>query len=57
MALKENQDITSESIEVERFAKRWMVADCDNGQEIKMQIESLKDLLQQYRQGNLPEKL
>ena len=57
VALKENQDITSESIEVERFAKRWMVADCDNGQEIKMQIESLKDLLQQYRQGNLPEKL
>ncbi len=54
-ALSDNQDITSESIEVEKFPRRWMVADCDNGREIKMQIESLKDLLAQYRQGKLPE--
>ncbi len=54
-ALRDNQDISSESIEVEHFARRWMVADCDNGREIKMQIESLKDLLAQYRQGTLPE--
>ncbi len=54
-ALRDNQDISSESIEVEHFPKRWMVADCDNGREIKRQIESLKDLLAQYRQGTLPE--
>lgn len=55
-ALMDNEDISSESIEVEKFKKRWMVADCDNGREIKMQIASLKDLLASYRQGALPEK-
>lgn len=56
-AITLNQDITSQSIQVESFPQRRMVADSDNGAEIKDQIANLKLLLSAYRRGELPEVL
>lgn len=50
-AIKKESDILSDSIEVETFRRRKLVADTDNGREIKEQIYYLEELLEAYRQG------
>jgi fructose-1,6-bisphosphatase-3 len=50
-ALRENQDILSESEIVETQQKRVMVADTDDGEKIKADIDDLQQLLYLYRSG------
>ena len=56
-ALKENQDIISESEIIETRKDRMMVADTDDGAEIKRHIGDLQELLYLYRCGTIrPQK-
>ena len=56
-ALKENQDIISESEIIETRKDRVMVADTDDGAKIKRDIEDLQELLYLYRCGTIrPQK-
>lgn len=50
-AIAEETDIHSDTIVVERTAKRLTVGDTDNGKEIKERIEELENLLRAYRTG------
>lgn len=54
-AIINESDIFSDSIEVENFYHRKMVADTDNGREIKETIYYLEELLEAYRDGTLIE--
>lgn len=55
-AIKNESDIFSDSIVVENFYQRKLVADTDNGSEIKERIYYLEELLEAYRQGTLVEE-
>ncbi|MBQ8231111.1 MAG: fructose-1,6-bisphosphatase [Lachnospiraceae bacterium] len=54
-AIINESDIFSDSIVVENFYYRKMVADTDNGREIKENIYYLEELLEAYRDGTLIE--
>ena len=55
MAIRNETDITSDSIVVENFSIRKMVADTDKGKEIKETIYYLEELLEAYRDGSIKE--
>lgn len=54
-AIINESDIFSDSIIVEKFFNRKLVADTDNGREIKETIYYLEELLDAYRHGSLIE--
>lgn len=54
-ALNNYSDILSDTIVVENFSKRRMVADVDDGQEIRVMIQDLNNLLEAYKSGKIPE--
>ena len=56
MALKENADIESDAVQIERFERRRYIADTDEGAKLKRRIEALGELLRAYRSGEIPEK-
>lgn len=49
--IKNDTDIVSDTIIVERFPTRKYVSDTDNGKEIQIQIDELEELLVAYRNG------
>lgn len=55
-AIRKESDIFSDSIIVETANHRQCVGDTDIGQEIKISIRQLEDLLEAYREGVLVEK-
>lgn len=55
-AIINESDIFSDSIEVETFQHRKLVADTDTGKEIKENIYYLEELLEAYREGTLMEE-
>ena len=56
MVLKENADIESDAVQIERFERRRYIADTDEGAKLKRRIEALGELLRAYRSGEIPEK-
>ena len=50
-AIRNETDIISDSIIIETYAKRQLVADTDTGAELKVRIAELERLLQAYRDG------
>ena len=48
-----DSDIVSDTIQVEKFPSRHLVADTDRGAEIKEQIAELEELLKAYRKGEI----
>ena len=50
-AIRNETDIISDSIIIETYAKRQLVADTDTGAELKVRIADLEKLLQAYRDG------
>ncbi|AXI26627.1 MULTISPECIES: fructose-1,6-bisphosphatase [Gemella] len=55
-ALKDETDIVSTRRVVDKKVERKTIADTDTGQEIKIQIEQLKVLLDAYKDGTLVER-
>lgn len=55
-AIENESDIFSDSIDVETFRRRKLVADTDTGREIKENIYYLEELLEAYRNGDLMEE-
>ena len=55
-AIRKETDILSDYMYVENYPKRQLVADTDNGEQLKEEIRQLEDLLQAYRDGVLIEK-
>ena len=55
-AIVNESDLFSESIEVETFPRRKLVADTDNGKEIRQNIYYLEELLEAYREGTIMEE-
>lgn len=55
-AIVNETDIFSDSIEVETFQHRKLVADTDTGKEIQESIYYLEELLEAYREGTLMEE-
>ncbi|MBQ1172093.1 MAG: fructose-1,6-bisphosphatase [Lachnospiraceae bacterium] len=55
-AIKNESDIFSDSIIVETTPVRQRVADTDIGNELKVQIHQLEELLEAYREGVIVEK-
>ena len=55
-AVKEENDIVSDSMTVEIYGDRRRVADTDIGKELKVNIFYLEKLLAAYRSGAIPEK-
>jgi len=55
VAIKNESDIFSESIEVEKYRVRKRVADTDQGKKIQGQIDDLEMLLLAYREGLIAE--
>ena len=55
VAIRNESDITSDSIVVENFRARKMVADTDEGKEIQETIYYLEELLEAYREGTIKE--
>ena len=55
-AIKNETDILSDYMHVENYSKRQLVADTDNGRQLKEEIRQLEELLQAYRDGVLIEK-
>jgi len=55
VAIQNESDIVSDSIVVENFRYRMMVADTDEGKEIKETIYYLEQLLEAYREGTIKE--
>lgn len=55
-AIKNETDIFSDSIEVETFSRRKLVADTDIGREIRGSIYFLEELLEAYRDGTIIEE-
>lgn len=53
VAIRNESDIVSDSIVVENFRYRKMVADTDEGKEIKETIYYLEELLNAYRDGTI----
>ncbi|MDO4285000.1 MAG: fructose-1,6-bisphosphatase [Eubacteriales bacterium] len=56
-AIRSETDILSDSKFIETYKKRRLVADTDNGEELKIQIRQLEALLQAYRDGVLIERM
>ena len=56
-AIRNETDILSDSRFLETYTKRRLVADTDNGADLKVQIRHLEELLQAYRDGMLNEKM
>lgn len=56
LAIKNESDIYSEEVIVEKASERIMVADTDTGKQIKEKINGLKALVSAYRDGTLREK-
>lgn len=54
-AIQNESDIHSKHITVRSFTHRRLVADMDNGAQIKEEIEDLKELLKAYREGLIRE--
>lgn len=54
-AIEKESDIHSDSVMVKRAIERKLVADTDDGKELKEQIEDLKMLLAAYRSGQIAE--
>jgi len=57
VAIVNESDLFSHSIEVETFSRRKMVADTDTGRQIQEQIYCLEELLDAYRNGTIMENL
>lgn len=55
-SIEEEKDILSTTIVLEREAKRKRVADTDDGEELKTQIEELTMLLEAYQKGIIKEQ-
>lgn len=55
VAIRNESDIVSDSIVVENFRYRKMVADTDAGKDIKETIYYLEELLEAYREGSIKE--
>jgi len=55
VAIRNESDIFSDSIVVENFRNRKMVADTDEGKEIQEMIYYLEELLEAYREGTIKE--
>lgn len=56
-AILKESDIFSDSIVVENFSRRKMVADTDTGKEIQENIFYLEELLEAYREGTIMEEV
>lgn len=56
-AILKESDIFSDSIVVENFPRRKMVADTDTGKEIQENIFYLEELLEAYREGTIMEEV
>lgn len=56
-AIRKESDIFSDSVVVETFHTRRMVADTDIGREIQENIYYLEELLESYQEGTLMEEL
>ena len=54
-AIMRNVDIQSETTRFDVPTRRLMVSDTDTGEEIRAQINDLRQLLEAYRTGQLPE--
>ena len=54
--INENEDMESDSVQVERFPKRRYIADTDAGAKLVQRIEALKCLLSCYMDGIIQEK-
>lgn len=54
-AIEKESDIHSDSVMIKRAVERKLVADTDNGKELKEQIADLKMLLAAYRSGQIAE--
>ena len=55
-AVINESDIFSDSIDVETFPRRKLVADTDIGREIQDNIYDLEQLLEAYRDGTIMEE-
>ena len=55
-AVLNESDIFSDSIDVETFPRRKLVADTDIGREIQDNIYDLEQLLEAYRDGTIMEE-
>ena len=55
-ALTRNADIQSETTFIDVAERRVMVSDTDTGREIREQINDLRQLLEAYRTGVIPER-
>ena len=54
--LSNNEDMESDSVQVESFARRRYIADTDSGMVLRRRIEALEALLAAYRSGDIQEK-
>ena len=54
--LSNNEDMESDSVQVESFARRRYIADTDSGMVLRRRIEALEALLSAYRSGDIQEK-
>lgn len=54
--LSNNEDMESDSVQVESFARRRYIADTDSGAVLCRRIEALEALLAAYRSGDIQEK-
>ena len=57
IAIINESDLFSHSIEVESFNRRKLVADTDTGMEIKERIYYLEELLEAYKDGTMMEEI
>ena len=55
VAVREEMDIVSRREAVEWLEKRLLVADTDNGEKIRKEIDDLKQLIQAYKGGDIEE--
>lgn len=56
-AIREDSDVHSDGVWIERKGHRIAVADTDNGRRMQEQIEDLRELLEAYRSGAIREKV
>ena len=54
--LSNNEDMESDSVQVESFARRRYIADTDSGALLRRRIDALEALLAAFRSGELQEK-
>lgn len=53
--LEKNEDMESDSVQVERFERRRYIADTDNGARLERRIAALNSLLEAYADGTIAE--